>query len=419
MKKIMIILLIILLSGFANAASYNTDTPSVKACLESISPYPVEPGQDFTIQARIYNEGGKIAEDVIADIEYSEYFFLKSKDDDFDKPFNLCAGCSKDNLYYFAVLPDTISGEYPITIKIDRGGAIAEKKVLVRVIGQPDIIFNTKLLDDEVHPDSSFDVLLNVRNVGTGIARNIKLEPTTSGFVMDESNLIFIKELKPNEEVNKTINFIVSDSLLPGPHKLDFRLAYKNEKSNQTTLNQALGVNLLNKVNLNIAAVTIDPLPIIKWKKAIITIRIENLGEGKAENIQVILKNKCLKGQTKAYIGKLDEGEDAPAVFTLTPSKAGKSELEIRVTYEDDTGKHEITDTIELLISRNLKLWLKIILSIAVLIILFVAGLGFFGYELWKSGEYETWKKKGYELKRKGYELWKKKGHKFWKRTKK
>ena len=380
MKKIVVaLLLILMIAALVSATSYEADTPVIRAHLESISPYPVEPGQDFTIQIRIYNEGGKIAENVKADIEYDKYFFLKSKDNDFDKPFNLCTGCSKDNTYYFVVLPDTLSGEYLISIKFDRDGAITEKKVFVKVIGQPDIIFNSKLLNDKVSPDSSFDVMLNINNVGTGIARNIKLEPTTSGFVMDESNLVFIKELKPNEKINKTIHVMTADSLSPEPYKLNFKLTYKNEKSNQTTLNQALGVKLLSNVKLDIAAVIVEPQPIIKGQKAIVTVRIENLGEGKAENIQVLLKNDGFEGQIKAYIGKLDEDEDAPAVFTLIPSKTGKHNLEVKVTYEDDLGQHQLTDNLELLVVGKDRTWKGI------LIILIIVGLGLLAYRMFEK----------------------------------
>jgi hypothetical protein len=135
MKKIVItLLLMVLIPTLVNATFYNVDTPVIRAYLESISPYPVEPSQDFTIQMRIYNEGGKIAEDVKAEIEYDDYFFLKSKDDDFDKPFNLCVGCSKDNTYYFIVSPDTLSGEYPITIKINRGGGCVDILSIIRFL---------------------------------------------------------------------------------------------------------------------------------------------------------------------------------------------------------------------------------------------------------------------------------------------
>ena len=381
-RMVAILLLIILISTFVSATSYNARTPAIKAYLESVSPYPVEPGQDFTIQIRISNEGGEIAEDVKAEIEYGEYFFLKSKEDDFDELFNLCTGCSKDNTYYFVVSPDTLSGEYPISVKFNRAGAITEKKVFVRVIGQPDIIFNTKLLNDKISPDSSFDVILNIKNVGTGIARNIKLEPTSSGFVIGGSNLVFIKELKPNEEINKTVQVMTTDSLSTEPSKLNFKLTYKNEKSNQTTLNQALGIRLLDKVKLDLAAVIVDPQPLIKGQKATVTVRVENLGEGQAENIQVLLKNNGFEGQTKAYIGKLDEGEDAPAVFTLIPSKTGEHELEVKVTYEDDLGQHQLTESLELLVLGRDYTWIGIFATII------IVGTGLFAYKLfWRKKE--------------------------------
>ncbi len=396
-ENIMIILVIMAFMTMSVSASrpfYDTENPVISASAESITPYPVEPGLDFSIQLRVYNDGGEKAENVSIGFLKSNAFFLTGKDDDFDKPFSLCTGCSKDNIYYFTVLPDVKSGEYPLIFKIKEGNVIYEEKIFVRVIGQPDIIFEANLLEDAVMPDSSFDVELNIKNVGTGIARNIKIVPQTQGFVMEGANLLFIEEIKPDDSVKETVHFMVSDSNLPGPQKLAFTLIYKDEKSTSYSLEQSLGIKLLNKVNLDIAAVMIDPQPIIKGKNTIVTVRIENLGEGKAENIQVFLENDGFKGQSKAYIGKLDEDEDAPAVFSLIPSKSGRQNFTVKVTYEDDEGKHELIDTLELSVLEDLKKWFMIFLIGGFCVLVFIAGITFFGYELWKSGEYAVWKER-------------------------
>ena len=370
----MIVMLLIITCASASRPIYDTDTPAISTVAESITPYPVEPGQDFTVQLRIYNDGGEKGENISVDFLESKAFFLTGKDDNFNKPFGLCVGCSKDNIFYFTVLPDVKSGEYPLIFKIKERNIIHEEKVFVRVIGQPDIIFEAKVQNDSVMPDSSFDVELIVKNVGTGIARNIKIVPQTTGFVMENANLIFIDEINPNNSIIKYVNFMVSDSNSPGPQKLEFTLAYKDEKSTAYSLEQSLGVKLLNNVKLDIAAVTTDPNPINDGEKAIITVRVENLGEGDANNIQVRLGKDGFEGQTKAYIGKLKEDEDAPAVFSLIPSKPGKHELNVIVSYEDDLGTHEISEELELLVLK------KNNTNGFILIVIVLALVGFLAY---------------------------------------
>ncbi|MCK5476462.1 MAG: COG1361 S-layer family protein, partial [Candidatus Aenigmarchaeota archaeon] len=331
-----IIAMLLMTTSASAGMFYDTGTPVISAVAESITPYPVEPGLDFTVQLRVYNDGGEKAENVSIDFLKNDAFFLTGKDDDFNKPFSLCSVCSKDNIYYFTVLPDVKSGEYPLIFKIKEGNVIYEEKVFVRVIGEPDIIFDAYLLNDTVAPDESFDVELTIKNVGTGIARNVKIVPQTQGFVMENANLVFINEIKPETTIKEKVHFMVSDSNYPGPQKLVFGITYKDEKSNSYSLEQSLGVKLLNKVKLDIAAVTVDPQILMEGERAIVTVRVENLGEGKAENVQVFLQNNGFEGQNKAYIGKLDEDEDAPAVFALIPSKSGKHDFVVKVTYEDD-----------------------------------------------------------------------------------
>ena len=376
---VVIAMLLMSMSVSASRPFYDMEAPVINAVAESITPYPVEPGFDFTVQLRVYNDGGEIAENVSIDFLESDAFFLTGKDDDFSKPFSLCSVCSKDNIYYFTVLPDVKSGEYPIIFKIKEGNVVYEEKVFVRVIGEPDIIFDAVLLNGTVAPDGSFNAELTIKNVGTGIARNIKVVPQTLGFVMENANLIFIDEIEPENLIKEKVHFMISDSNSPGPQKLVFGITYKDEKSNSYSLEQSLGVKLLNKVKLDIAAVTVDPQLIMEGERAIVTVRVENLGEGKAENVQVFLQNDGFDGQNKAYIGKLDEDEDAPAVFALIPSKSGKHDFTVKVTYEDDEGEHELIDTLELLVLEKNNFLTEILIAAAVGLI------GFIGFMFFKK----------------------------------
>lgn len=380
MRVLMVTVLLCVMAVSVSAQGLVGSSASISASAESISPHPVEPGQDFTLQLRLYNDGGVFATGLTVTCVKSDIFSLTGKESSFDMAFTLCGGCTSDNIYYFTVSPDAQSGDYPIIFKIDDGSAIRSETITIQVVGKPDVIFDAELLDESIMPDSSFTARLTIRNVGTGVAKKIKLVPQTTGFVMENSNMLFIDELRPGESVVREVVFMVSGDASAGPQKLVLDMDYKDEQSTDYSDEQSLGVRLLNRVDLNIAAVTVEPQPIEKGKKAVVTVRVENLGEGKAEDIQVSLQNEGFEGQSKAYIGKLDEGEDAPAVFTLLPSKSGTHHFQVKVTYKDDAGSHELVEELELLvIGRSL--------TNIFIIIALVAGLVYFIYAYFLKGK--------------------------------
>jgi len=366
MKRILLLMLVLCMLPLAYAQGLSTQGTAVTASAESISPHPVEPGQDFTLQLRVYNDGGSLADGVTIQYTENTVFTMTGKDDTFDSSFSLCSRCTRDNLYYFTVSADANSGDYPLIFKVTDSGVTRQETIMISVTGKPDIIFDAELIEESISADSLFTAKLTIRNVGSGSAKKIKIVPQTEGFVMENANLIFIDELKPGESIVKEVSFMVSGDAKAGPQKLVLDIDYTDEQSAEYSIEQSLGVKLLNKVQLNIAAVTIDPQPIQKDNKAVVTVRVENLGEGKAENIQVSLTNSGFEGQSKAYIGKLDEGEDAPAVFTLFPTSTGAHHFRVTVSYEDDTGANELIEELELLVvGQSFTRYVLIVIALA------------------------------------------------------
>ncbi len=352
-KIFSIVSIVVILLSFGNFI-FGSEDPLVNTYLEKITPYPVEPGQDFTLHLRTYNEGDDLADNVKVKVKYGNEFFLKGKENNFDKPFELCVDCSKDNTYYFLVSTDTKSGEYPIIVDTYEGGAKKENKVFIRVIGIPDIIFKAKVLTQNVVADSYFDVKISVLNLGTGIAKDIKIQPVTDGFVMNGENILYINSLKPDHYFNKTIRFMTSDLLNKNPYKIKFKISYKDEKSQEKYFEQEFGVKVIDKVKLDISSVKIDPDKVFEGDSTKIIIRVENLGEGTAKNIRLFLTDEKEKLEDiKSYIGKLEENEDAPAVFTYTFSNFGQHNLKLKILYEDDLGTHEVNDEFSIYVNKK------------------------------------------------------------------
>ncbi len=374
-RKLIIFITMFLMISQAYSIVYTGDDPVLSGDA-TITPYPVEPGQDFSLQLRVYNTGQGFAKEVTVDYIKNNIFRLNGDDAEFSTPFSICASCSKDNLYYFSVAPDAKSGEYPVSFKINYEGGTVEENIMVRVSGQPDIIFDSGINEEYITPDSKFELELKIKNVGTGTARSLKIVPITNGFVMENSNMIFIDEIRPNEIITKNIKFLVSDSSNPGPQTLKFDLSYKDENSNEYESEQSVGIDLSNVVKLDVSSIQFNPQLIKTNDNLQIVVRIENLGEGEASGIRVELQNNNLKGQKTSYIGKLNEDEDAPAYFSVTTGLPGKSDLKINIYYEDDLGQHMISKDIEMIIMApgSAKLYVFIILAV----ILAVSGYYYF-----------------------------------------
>lgn len=88
---------------FAAMCMASNDYSFVKVSVNSISPNPVEPGQDFTFQLRLTNYGSGETKNMSAVFQENPVFILNGKNDEFDNGFSLCSGCSKDNSFYLSV----------------------------------------------------------------------------------------------------------------------------------------------------------------------------------------------------------------------------------------------------------------------------------------------------------------------------
>ncbi|MCK5661452.1 MAG: hypothetical protein KAH86_08835, partial [Methanosarcinales archaeon] len=113
--------------------------------------------------------------------------------------------------------------------------------------------------------------------------------------------------------------------------------------------------------------------------KISIETRVENIGDGDADNVYIELKSnpkEGLSGFKKAYIGQLEKGDEAPAIFSLIATKANKYNGTLIIHYTDDLGEHKKTENIGLNVNSNLSTMLYWIGAIVLIGI-----LGFFGYK--------------------------------------
>lgn len=368
-------------------ALYNIDSPYLKLLLEEVTPEPVEPGQDVTVKIRIINEGGEAAEDVSVKLNYDIPFFLKTTSDDPEKTKYLCVGCSMDNTYYLIVDADAKSGLYPLTFEIFYKNVIVKpsETIDIKIVGKPDILLQTTNTDTNVTSGEKFNLEIQVDNIGTGIAKNIKIIPNSENIMMLGSNVNLVNEILPGETKTLTSEFIIKESLEPDTYKFPITLEYVDEQGNSYTESFDIGINVLNKADIGIQSIKINPTNPTLLDQVHLEGILENTGTGEANKVTIELITENKKYQ--AFVGQLKSDDDAPFYFNAKPESVGINTAKLKISYYDDFGYHEIETTLEKDVQRpknNL---------ITVIIILAVVGAGI-GYFFHKRKNAKKWTRK-------------------------
>lgn len=380
MKKIIFLLISLMLIAQITSAAILPSTQRIQIVAEEVTPEPVEPGQDLTVKIRIYNAGGETAKNVVIKRDYAFPFKLKSVNQDSISFNDIAAGGSRDETFYLTISPKAKSGTYPLKFIVETehssgSKTIESQEILVNVVGKPEIIIETSKMDDEISANSEFNVELNVRNIGSGNARNIKIVSDYEGIAPVGSNIVYLEGLQAGNNSVVTVPFKISESIDPGFYSIPLNVDFLSESGEKTSVIQEIGVSIIHKADVSMQNLQVKPGTISVGGKISIEARVENVGEGDADNVYVELKlspSEGIAGSKKAYIGQLKKGDDAPAIFSLTGQSANKYSGELIIHYSDDLGEHTKTEKIGLSVKESTNY-----LYYAIGLIL-IAGVGYF-----------------------------------------
>ncbi len=361
-----------------SANTYGTNSPNLRIVAEEVSPEPVEPGQDVTVKIRLTNEGGETAEDVSLKLDADYPFFIKTESSNFENKRALCVGCSIDNTYYLTVDANAKSGLYPLDFEIYRDGIIINPTdtINVKIVGKPDVILEIKIRETNISSGDKFIINFDAKNIGTGIARNVKITPQSDNILMLGSNINVINEINPDKTVSFNSEFIVKESLVPDTYKFPIKLEYVDEQGNSYEASFDVGVNVLNRAEISFQSIKITPtIPILTDEVHMEGI-IENTGTGDANKVTVELITTGGKIY-KSFIGQLKSDDDSPFYFDAKPESVGMQTATLKISYYDDFGLHSYETTIDKEVRRPTN---NLITAIIVILVV-LAGIGYWYYK--------------------------------------
>jgi hypothetical protein len=349
-----------------------------------VTPVPAEPGKDFLLEVTIENYGQSEAKNVSIELKPDSSILLKNEDERITYT-RLCEFCRITKTYHLHVESQAISGIYEIEIRAIRVpeeiGIV--KTISVTVRGEPQLtISDAKIKPEVITPDNNFTLSLLISNKGTGVASAINVKTLLSGlpFIPIGTDSSIIEELQPNSSKRVDYNLLVKNTGEPAPYSIPIRLNYKNENGENRSSEELVGVRVFGKAKLNIANVKTDPVRTKQGEYLSLMITIENSGQGDAKSVKADV-DLPFGGTKTAFLGKIEYGEDAPAVFNLQANSAGDYEYKLTLEYEDDLGKHEEVQELEITIYENERNGTILVSFVVIIVVVFI----YFTYREWKE----------------------------------
>lgn len=280
-----------------------------------------------------------------------------------------------DGIYFPVLRVRVRNGEsliYPIPVNVNM--PVARLRTPSLALEQPPI--------GAVRPGEQHDLTLSLTNVGEGAAEDVSVT------IIDEDPAIapgragyfHIGSLDVGESRAIPVSLLTDKDAPAGIHELPLSVQYSLADGSRAVQGGSIGVNIRGQSALVIRSVDTDPVRIGEGDQFDLIVRLENTGTGEAESIRATI-DLPLQGTREAYIGTIQQGNDAPAVFILAANRSGEFTYRFQVSYQDDWGTRTEEHVLQLVVLPSD----RFTVAAVVLVVLAVAG----GIGLW------FWRRRG------------------------
>jgi len=371
---ILVIALLVLIPALA------ADNPTVMVTGYQISPDVVLPSEAVSITITLTNtadqasrtassttgagSSGSISESLTTPVNaYIESATLKTKD------FQVLNGWYEDigeigprqsvNLTFFLTAPeatgvyfpeawirirDSGSVKYPIPVNVNSPYALSKK---------PSFRVDRAVLD-QIVPGTSFNLAVDLTNEGRSKAHDITvlIETPEHSITSLSPEQYYIKDIGQDETYHLNLSFATDKDIPVGILQFPLSITYLTTDNTRSEQRSQIGIRIQGKGEIGISKYQISPQQIQIGDTFSLILRLENTGTDDAKSVRASL-DIPFEGIKEGFVGTIEPGNDAPAVFNLKATRAGEIFYILNVTYLDDYGKHSISEPLSLSIQEK------------------------------------------------------------------
>lgn len=397
MKCISILILLITLTSAAQAQSEQKPFDiNYVLSVPHLSPADRNVGLEFTLQNNNDNSinNAKITlfirypfsasispNNKIGELSYPGYLIASSgSGDEYTPYFNMAPKSSHKTSFKIDVDRNARYGNYDLPYSVNYGDNYEYSgKITLSVKGDTLIEIKSVSVESnnsQIEPGEVFKISVLLENVGDNEIKwlRLSLNPKDKELVpiTSDSERIF-RDIAQGSTQESLFWFSLEKEASVRNYPVDLVLKYMDERGIEYNETKLVGIVAAGRGNLDIAKKTTEPSRIIEDRPFVLTVKIENTGTGDARGVSTSLESE-LSGDTLAYLGEIKKDDYSNAVFTIDGTKSGKKTAILKMTYEDDFGKHEVEKDIIVMIAPNdsaspLPLIAGIIIILALLIV--------------------------------------------------
>lgn len=126
------------------------------------------------------------------------------------------------------------------------------------------------------------------------------------------------------------------------------KLIWRNVSMSEETQTLNIGITVIGEPDLVIGGVSTDPARIYPDEEFNLSIKMENIGTGKAEAVELkLLFPPEFEGETTGFLGTIKRDASSTAVFnlkTLKSASPGPYTFKLKLLYRDDQGRVKAAD---------------------------------------------------------------------------
>jgi hypothetical protein len=234
----------------------------------------------------------------------------------------------------------------------------------------------TDVTPSSVKPDEDFTVGVKVWNDGTYEIEDAVLEVKNFGedIQMKENRSIYLGKFSRN----LIYHFHTSQNAIGGARSITFELTWRHKGESaffSTTNNFSISITP-DESKLTLSGVKTDPERLNENSDFILTIKVENYGDGTAKDVRIKLADMNLEGTKDAFLGEIKSHEDVPARFVLKSKESGDYMYQAIVLNEEygQERMKEFALTLHVFKKTSFNfLWITIALFAVAFLLLFLA----------------------------------------------
>lgn len=195
----------------------------------------------------------------------------------------------------------------------------------------------TSINPSSVGADEDFTVGIEIDNCGSDLPDEVVFEITrfSDDIEIQESLVSSVGKMGyANSKRFLVYHMHSSPDAVSGKHVFETKLSYGNgdfmlEKESEFSVT----VNT-QEPDLAISRIYTNPDIVYSGEKVVLTVDVENAGNGEAKDVRVEIENFGIEGVMQKYLGRIEADENLPARFVFETRGEGIFEGDLRLSYK-------------------------------------------------------------------------------------